>query len=161
MKNLEKDKKSKNVVKDKVKKVASNIMKADKKKLAKQNKTDKSNGQNLRPAIFEMLVVIVNRGRGQAVCNYLKSINMNLSIVSFGEGTAPSNLAGLLGYSQEKEVLFSIVNIADSDKVLDLLDSIFLSTEKYSGIAFTVPLKSVTNFTLDTFSDVTNKKEIR
>ncbi len=118
---------------------------------AKQLK-DKSK-KDLMPAMFEMLIVIVNRGRGQAVLNYLKSIDVNINIVSFGEGTAPSNIASLLGFNQEKEVLFSVVNLKDSEKVLDLLDSIFLSTEKYSGIACTIPLKSMTNVSLDTFKN--------
>lgn len=112
-----------------------------------QRKQEKS----LLPPMFEMLVVVVNRGRGQVLLNYLKSIDININIVSFGEGTAPSNIAGLLGFSQEKEVIFSVVNLKDSEKVLDLLDSIFLSTEKYFGIAFTIPLKSITNNALDTF----------
>ena len=79
-------------------------------------------------------------------------------MVSFGEGTAPSNIAGLLGFSQEKEVIFTVVNLKDSTKILDLLDSIFLSTEKYSGIAFTIPLKSITNNSLDTFVETNSLK---
>lgn len=107
--------------------------------------------KNLLPPMFEMLVVVVNRGRGQVLLNYLKSIDININIVSFGEGTAPSSIASLLGFSQEKEVIFSVVSLKDSEKVLDLLDSIFLSTEKYFGIAFTIPLKSITYNSLDAF----------
>ncbi len=117
----------------------------------KQKIENKKQEKSLLPPMFEMLVIIIKRGRGQAVLNYLKSINLNLDIVSFGEGTAPSNVASLLGFNQEKEVIFTIVNFKDSEKVLDLLDNIFLSTEKYGGIAFTIPLKSMTNNSLDTF----------
>lgn len=112
---------------------------------------DKKLEKKLLPPMFELLVVVINRGRGQAVLNYLKSINISVNVVSFGEGTAPSNIAGLLGFSQEKEVICSVVNLKDSTKILDLLDNIFLSTEKYSGIAFTIPLKSMTNNSFDTF----------
>lgn len=119
---------------------------------------NKQSEKKLMPPMFEMLVVVVNRGRGQAVLNYLKSIEVNINIVSFGEGTAPSNIASLLGYNQEKEVIFSVVNLKDSEKVLDLLDSIFLSTEKSAGIAFTIPLKSMTSYSLEKFESFNTLK---
>lgn len=127
-----------------------NKVKDRKQKIEEAIKTKKQE-KSLLPPMFEMLIVVVNRGRGQAVLNYLKTIDVNLNIVSFGEGTAPNNVAGLLGFSQEKEVIFTVVNFKDSEKVLNLLDNIFLSTEKYAGIAFTIPLKSMTNNSLDTF----------
>ena len=152
MRNLDRYKEKAKNLEKKFKEKKENLkqkIKTKRDKLINSKRTDK----NLMPAMFEMLFIIVNRGRGQAVLNYLKSIDVSVNIVSFGEGTAPSNIASLLGYSQEKEIIFSVVNVKDSEKILDLLDSIFLSTEKSAGIAFTIPLKSMTSFSLEQFEN--------
>lgn len=151
--------------KNDLKKIEKFLTKKEKhlEKIEKVNKEkeQKQKEKKLQPAIYELMIVIVNRGRGQSVCNYLKSLNMPLSLISFGGGTAPSSLAGLFGYKQEKEVLFTLVDIKDSDKVLDFLESIFLSTESNAGIAFTIPLKSATDFSLEYINEAKNKKKDR
>ena len=157
MKDLEKFKEKQENFERKLEEKKENFQKklqSKKEKLQNSLKTkqEKEASKKLLPPMFEMLVVVVNRGRGQVLLNYLKSIDLDLSIVSFGEGTAPSSIAGLLGFTQEKEVIFSVVNIKDSETILNLLDSIFLSTEKYFGIAFTIPLKSMTNNSLETLN---------
>lgn len=156
MSNLEKfNEKTKNLEK-KFKEKKENL---ERKIKTKREKLINHSEKKLMPPIFEMLVVVVNRGRGQAVLNYLKSIEVNINVVSFGEGTAPSGIASVLGYSQEKEVIFSVVNLRDSKRVLDLLDSIFLSTEKSAGIAFTIPLKSMTSYSLEKFESYNTLKK--
>ena len=51
--------------------------------------------QNLHPPVLELLVVVINRGYGEEVGEFLEKLDVNLNIVSFGSGTAPSNLANL------------------------------------------------------------------
>ena len=102
------------------------------------------------PAVYEMLVTIVNRGKGEKVLDFLKLKGIEHHIVTFGAGTAPTNLASLLSlYNKEKEVLFAIIKLKDSTKILDDLEKNILLSEKYAGIAFTIPLKSMTNLSIE------------
>jgi len=95
--------------------------------------------------MFQMLVVIVNRGKGDEVNEFLKQSGVKYRICSFGDGTAPSTFQNILGlYNSEKEIITSVIPIENSIKFLDKLESEFLTVEKYSGIAFTIPLKSIT-----------------
>jgi len=105
--------------------------------------------QNLHPPVLELLVVVINRGYGEEVGDFLEKLDVNLNIISFGSGTAPSNLANLFGlYNKEKEMVFAAIDIAESESILDKLEGKFLSDAKYAAIAFTIPLKSVTNQTM-------------
>ena len=98
----------------------------------------------LKP-LFQMLIIIVNRGKGEKVNEFLKQSGVKYRILSYGDGTAPTTFQHILGlYNSEKEIVASIIPIENSSKFLDKLESEFLTIEKYSGIAFTVPLKSIT-----------------
>ena len=118
-------------------------VKKEKKPLFKK-KSQSSN--TLQPPMFEMLTIIVNRGKGEDVIEFLESQKVNFNIATFGLGTAPSGIANLLSlYNQEKEVVFCIIKLKDSKQILDLLEEKILFNEKFRGLAFTIPLKSMTN----------------
>lgn len=106
----------------------------------------------LRPPMFEMLTIIVNRGKGEEVIEFLKSQNIHFNVATFGLGTAPSGIANLLSlYNQEKEVVFAIIKLKDSNALLDALEKNILNNEKFRGFAFTIPLKSMTNDAIEKF----------
>ena len=108
-------------------------------------KTVKAKKRKKMNPILQMLVVIVNRGKGDDVTAFLKQSGINSRICSFGEGTATSSLQNILGLSNnEKEIISCIIPIENSTKFLDKLEEEFLTVEKYAGIAFTIPLKSIT-----------------
>ena len=95
--------------------------------------------------IFQLLVVIVNRGKAEEVNEFLKQGGVKYRIISFAEGTASSTFQNIMGlYNNEKEIISCVLPIQNSAKFLDKLESKFLTVEKYSGIAFTIPLKSIT-----------------
>ena len=95
------------------------------------------------PTALEMLFIIVNRGSGDDVCEYLKDKGL-LKLSCHGLGTADSKLQDILNISnKEKEVIISIIPVLNSDKLLDEIEEKFLRVEKYSGIAFTVLLKTI------------------
>ena len=95
------------------------------------------------PTILEMLFVIVKRGNGDKVSKFLKEKGIS-KISSYAYGTADSTLQSLLGLvDKEKEIVFSIIPVLNSDELLDELEKKFLKIEKYSGIAFTIPLKTI------------------
>lgn len=100
-----------------------------------------------KPAIpvFQMLIVIVNRGKAEAVNEFLKQGGVKYRIISFAEGTANSTFQNIMGlHDIEKEIISCVIPIQNSSKFLDKLESKFLLNEKNSGIAFTIPLKSIT-----------------
>ena len=89
---------------------------------------------------------------GQDVADFLEKLDVDLSIVSFGSGTAPSSLANLFGlYNKEKEMIFSVIQLDESERILDMLEAKFLFDAKYAAIAFTIPLKSATNHSVSEF----------
>ena len=95
--------------------------------------------------IMQMLVVIVTRGKGDEVVAYLKSRGVMPKVSSYGEGTADSTLQSMLGlYNKEKEIVFSVIPIKNSDEFMDELEAKILNQQKHGGIAFTIPLKSIT-----------------
>ena len=120
-------------------------------KLKKEKKVQGTS--TLKPPIFEMLTIIVNRGKGEEVIEFLESQKVNFNIASFGFGTAPSGIANLLSlYNQEKEVVFAIIKLEDSQNILNALEENILVNEKFRGVAFTVPLKCMTNKAMEKFS---------
>ena len=114
-------------------------------KVIKQNKKNK-----LPAPILQMMVVIVTRGKGDSVRNFLKEKNVQNFVSSFGRGTADSTLQNLLGFDQkEKDVIFAIIPVENSEVLLDELEEKFLKLQKYAGIAFTVPLKRITKDSME------------
>lgn len=110
--------------------------------------------QSLHPPVLELLVIVTNRGSGEEITDFLQKLDVKLNIVSFGTGTAPSSLANLFGlYNKEKEMVFAVINLDESERILDMLEAKFLFDEKYAAIAFTIPLKSVTNHALEQLSN--------
>ena len=125
--------------------------KEEKEKKKTVSKVIKQNKKNKLPApILQMMVVIVTRGKGDSVRNFLKEKNVQNFVSSFGRGTADSTLQNLLGFDQkEKDVIFSIIPVENSEVLLDELEEKFLKLQKYAGIAFTVPLKSITKDSME------------
>ena len=116
-------------------------------------KKTSSKTSNLNPPMFEMLTVIVNRGKGEDVIDFLEKQKVNFNIATFGMGTAPSGIANMLSlYNQEKEVVFAVIKLEDSNDILDLLEENILLNEKFRGFAFTLPLKSMTNKAVERYS---------
>ena len=103
------------------------------------------------PPMFEALFVIVNRGNGDDVATYLKEMGI-AKITSYAVGTADTALQSALGLSgNEKEMVYCIIPILGSEELLDEIYNKFLKVEKYSGIAFTIPIKAVVKNTMQKF----------
>jgi len=124
-----------------------------KEKLSLFKRKPKKRKTPLKPPVFELLNVVVNRGRGEDVLDFLKSLKVKHNIITYGVGTASSSIANLLSlYNKEKEVIMAVIKIKDSKKILDKLESEILTSEKFMGIAFTVPLKSMTSHSVKSFN---------
>ena len=116
----------------------------------KISKTLKQNKKSSIPPLLEVIVVVVKRGRGDEVSNYLKTIGIKGKMIGYGYGTADNALQSILGlYNKEKELVYALIPIAHSNELLDELESQFLKKDKYAGIIFTIPLKSIAKGALD------------
>lgn len=101
------------------------------------------------PPIYELLMIIINRGKSKYVQNVLNQFNIDLKIFGYGYGTAESGMADILGlYEKEKETICCFIPLSQHENIMNELDEKVLKKSKYSGIAFTIPLKSMTNNSL-------------
>ena len=110
----------------------------------KVSRAIKRTKNNVLPPILQLLTIVVKRGTGDEVNAYLKSIGIKAKMTSYGSGTAEGSLQSMLGlYNKEKELIFAVIPVENSEALLDELETKFLKKEDYAGIAFTIPLKSV------------------
>lgn len=109
------------------------------------SKVVKKNPQGKYSPTLQLLNVIVNRGIGENVSAFLKEQGFQSKLCSFGLGTATTNLENIFGlYNKEKDVIQTIIPVNGSDQLLDQIEKLFLSGGNHPGIAFTIPLKSIT-----------------
>lgn len=117
--------------------------------MQQQKKVEKIRDKKQNLVVPEILVVVVNRGQGDNVREFLKNRGINILSSSFGEGTANTYLQNLLGLSVEKEIVFAVINMENKNEFLDDMEKEILLPKKNMGIAFTIPLKSITKNSLN------------
>lgn len=95
---------------------------------------------------IKMLVAIVNKGKGKRVIRILQEMQTNCQFASLGFGTADQALHDYLGLSEtSKDIVFGLIS---EESVLPLLNTLTEELDinkQNSGIAFTIPLDSVSN----------------
>ena len=93
----------------------------------KISRTLKQNKKTSIPPLLQVMIIIVKRGRGDEVSNYLKTIGIKGKMIGYGYGTADSTLQSILGlYNKEKELVYALIPIAHSDELLNELEVQFL-----------------------------------
>ncbi len=101
------------------------------------------NKQSQKPPIIELLIVIVNKDKGERAIKLLNDLDISLQILCFGKGTADSKVADYFGLDMgEKQVIFSLIKLKHSKEILRLLNDKLQLDSKNSGIAMTIPIKS-------------------
>ena len=92
----------------------------------------------------KVLITIVNRSKALFYTDLLEQYDVNMQMTLYGNGTANSEMLGLLGLVEtEKAVIMSIVR---EDKIKDIK---MVLTEKFDkvkdgkGIAYTIPMQSI------------------
>ncbi len=94
----------------------------------------------------KMLAVIVEKVKGKKVLKILNDFELSSQVATLGSGTATEKLQSVLGFCETcKSVIFAI---APEDKVSEILQT--LNEELHldkpgTGIAFTIPIKSVSS----------------
>ena len=96
------------------------------------------------PKKIKLLVTIVDRSKSDFYLDVLEGFGVNMQMVSYGHGTAPSNVLHYLGISQlEKAVIFSVVQEDIIKEILNSYEDKYFKLKKGKGIAFVVPISSI------------------
>lgn len=111
------------------------------------------------PIKLEMLVTVVNRPKADFFVDLLEQFGINMQMVTYGEGTASSELINSLGLSTQKAVIFSIVRSDKINKIKETLEEQFKTIRNGKGISFTIPLSSVIGASIYQFMCNQNKKK--
>ena len=111
------------------------------------------------PIKLEMLVTVVNRPKADFFVDLLEQFGINMQMVTYGEGTASSELINSLGLSTQKAVIFSIVRSDKITKIKETLEEKFKTIRNGKGISFTIPLSSVIGASIYQFMCNQNKKK--
>ena len=99
---------------------------------------------NIAPERLMLLVTVVQKGKGTFFADLLQTYDVNLQVSFTGTGTARQDLIEFLGLKDNRRtVLFSIVREEKLDAILEALESRFYSVNGKTGIAFAIPLSSV------------------
>ncbi len=94
---------------------------------------------------MKVVVIITSRGRGDQIMKHCAKINLAGGVSFIGKGTAPSEILDkLLIGDSNKDVILSIANDKDIEDIFDFLESKYQFTKKGRGVAFTIPLSSIT-----------------
>lgn len=93
---------------------------------------------------LELLITIVNRGKGEYFIDLLQSFDVNMQFVTVGTGTADAQTLSKFGLTDsDKTVIFSVIQSSKISDALYVLDRKFKTIKNGKGIAYTIPFSSV------------------
>ena len=108
-------------------------------KLTLQRKTKKAPG--VAPQKLKLLFTIVNRSKAEFYMDLLQSVDINMQLSVYGNGTASTETLSYLGLSDsEKAVIISVIKESKVKEALMLLEDKFNTIKNGKGIAYTVPM---------------------
>jgi len=98
---------------------------------------------NKRAPLIELVMIIINRDGTEKAVKVLNNLQIDLQMISIGEGTADSSLSDYLGLDKkEKSVIFCVVKLKDKNEILSVLNEKLKFDKKNTGVALTIPIKS-------------------
>ncbi|MBO4384629.1 MAG: hypothetical protein J5854_04335 [Clostridia bacterium] len=93
---------------------------------------------------IELLVFIVDRGRGDELLRLGADLGAAFNLIIHGEGTAPDEMLRLLGLERtEKDIVFLSVKKSRADELLDMLADEMKLDKGGNGIAFSIPFSAL------------------
>ena len=100
---------------------------------------------------LEALIIITNEGKDtEEAIDILSELHISKSIISSAIGTAPTQIADLLGIgTSKKQIISTFVQSNTADELLSILTEKLQLDEKNRGIAFTLPLTALTSNILE------------
>lgn len=100
--------------------------------------------QNTDVKKLKLLVTIVNRSKALFYQDLIEQFEVNMQVVVLGKGTADSEMLRVLGLAEtEKAVILSLVREDKVKEIFETLSEKFEKVKNGSGIAYTIPMKSV------------------
>lgn len=106
----------------------------------------------------KLLITIVDRNKIEFYTDVISQFDVNLQMVLYGTGTAPSHMLDVLGLNNEKGIIFSVVKNELIKDVLNTLDEKFSKIKNGKGVATVVPISSVIGLSLYQFM-INNKQK--
>ena len=96
--------------------------------------------------------VIVSRGQGENIVRLLKENKCSAVYMHIGEGTANSEIRGILGVEDtKKDIIYSLVREDYIQDVKKEIDIYFAANKRNRGIAYTIKLDSIVGVKLYKF----------
>lgn len=111
---------------------------------------------------LKVLITIVNRSKDLFYLDLLEQYEVNMQMVLYGNGTANTEMLGLLGLVEtEKAVILSIVREDKIKEISEVLKEKFNKVKDGKGIAYTIPMKSLIGVSIYQFlaNNQTKKEE--
>lgn len=101
-------------------------------------------GQHLDSGRLQLLVTVVNKGKGESTADLLQSFEVNMQLSVRAEGTASTEMLEILGMEHNKKtVIFSVIREEKVPEAMAALEKNFARIKDGKGIAFTLPMSSV------------------
>lgn len=101
---------------------------------------------NERPDAAKLIITIVERGQGRAVCQLYTDHQIPWHYHSIGRGTASSELLDVLGLGgTERDVLFSLGTARAVGRLMEYLDDDYPEDIEAKGLAFCTALTGLNN----------------
>lgn len=98
---------------------------------------------------MKILITIIDRKMCTRVLKMFEEQNVNFNTIVHGKGSANSELLQYFGLAEtEKSVIFSIVPKQETPALLGKIYELFEFSRRGTGVAFTIPVKSIGKKTL-------------
>lgn len=98
---------------------------------------------------MKILITIIDRKMCPRVLKMFEELKVNFNTILHGKGSANSELLQYFGLAEtEKSVIFSIVSKKDAPEILENIFELFEFSRRGTGVAFTIPIKSIGKKTL-------------
>lgn len=96
------------------------------------------------PKKLKVLITIVSREKTEFYLDILEGFDVNMQTVTYGKGTAPSDMLHYLGLNESKKaIIISIVKEEKLKEIFAAYEERCFKTKNGKGIAFTFPISSV------------------
>jgi hypothetical protein len=117
-----------------------------------KKKRAKTSERAIAPKALKLLVTVINHSKTDFYVDLLESFEVNMQLQMHASGTAGSELLHYLGLEQsDKSVIFSLIREDMAPLALKMLEEKFKTVRGGKGIAYTVPLSSVTGVAIYQF----------
>ena len=117
-----------------------------------ENNKKKDTKRAIAPKKLKLLVLVVNNNKADYYIDFLQDYEVNMQMQMHAQGTAGSEMLHYLGLEEsEKRVIFSIIREDRAEEAMRGLEEKFSTLRGGKGIAYTVPLSSVSGVAIYQF----------